>query len=378
MSGKSWKSSKSVHQRNPVKVRLISWHVVSWAFYTWFFHLIAAATATNGYAPWYNTAVKAFLSAYLFYTAAFLIFPFCLNRPMRRLSLLVVLPVSIGVNFLLRLFVIRDILPWLTNTPVPNDSIYQFFVFSINWWLQFTLYGLAYHLVFRTIKTERRLRETETANLRLENKALEAEKEKSEVQKQKIQAEYNYLKAQINPHFLFNTLAFIHNEVERHSAPAGESVALLGELMRYSLRNPEPDGLAPLEEEVRQLENYLQLLRLRHGRQAYIHYGKTGAAGSRRIPPHLLLTLAENAVKHGVINQEQHPVTISLHISAAQLAYRVRNRVQQRPTLQACAGMGLKNTADRLAAIYGPGQHLQYTKEDGFFEAGIYVNFTDE
>lgn len=266
----------------------------------------------------------------------------------------------------------RDILPWLTSSPIPNDSLYQFFIFSINWWLQFTLYGLAYYLVFRTIKTERRLRETEVANLLLEKKALVTEMEKTEIHRQKLQAEYNQLKAQINPHFLFNTLSLIYNEVTPHSRRATLAVEALSDMMRYSLHQPAAaDGLAALDDEVAHIDNYLLLLQMRYGGGLHIQYTKEGNLAGWRLPPHLLITLVENACKHGELNNAAHPLQITLQAGPQQLQFEVYNKTGG--VKNPGSGIGLPYIQQRLQAQYGAGHSFTYAENNGFFTARLHI-----
>src|SRR5690606_23365192 len=136
-----------------------------------------------------------------------------------------------------------------------------------------------------------------------------------------------YENAKINPHFLSNTLQFIYKEVEQISAKAEEAIWNLSEMMRFLLATPQPDHKTQFRDEIKMLDLYLEMSEQRKGAQCRIRYIKelSERMDDHRIPPHLLLTLAENMIKHGVMDSEQYPATMYIGNSGNTLTVVLKN-----------------------------------------------------
>ncbi|MGI4833074.1 MAG: sensor histidine kinase [Janthinobacterium lividum] len=180
---------------------------------------------------------------------------------------------------------------------------------------------------------------------------------------EKTQAELAFLRTQINPHFLYNTLNYLYATAYPVSEPLAEAVLRLSELMRYLLHE-SADGQVALQREVEYLEHYLALHRLRF-EEFCVEFRQPGAAiGTQQVAALLLIPLVENALKHGVVNQPAHPITIELALpTPQQLRFTVRNRIGQHQK-DATTGVGLPNVRRRLALLY-PGRHTLSVHRDG-------------
>ncbi|RYU80481.1 sensor histidine kinase [Hymenobacter persicinus] len=192
----------------------------------------------------------------------------------------------------------------------------------------------------------------------------EENQRREELEKQHLAAELSLLKAQINPHFLFNTLNNIYSltSVESAEAPAAVAVLQLAELMRYLLYESAADHV-PLEKEISHLQSFLSLQRLRLPATAadclrFDILADEQQAAQYPVAPMLLLPLVENAFKHGDLRARPHAVSLTLTLEANQLTFSVRNdvlrAVQPRPA--GPGGVGLANLRRRLQLLY-PGQH---------------------
>jgi len=176
-------------------------------------------------------------------------------------------------------------------------------------------------------------------------------------------AELAFLKTQLNPHFLYNTLNYLYAEAYAVSEPLAGAVLLLSDLMRYMLHE-SPDDRVELHQEVAYLENYLALHRLRFEDQFFVNFRQPAAVGRQRVAALLLIPFVENALKHGVLNRPDQPVDICLALPApGRLCFEVRNYVgpHQRGTT---TGIGLANLRRRLALLY-PGRHALHVHNDG-------------
>ena len=180
----------------------------------------------------------------------------------------------------------------------------------------------------------------------------------------KTQAELAFLRTQINPHFLYNTLNYLYATAYPVSEALAEAVLRLADLMRYLLHD-SPDDQVELAREVDYLDNYLALHQLRFEDNFFVHFEQTGLPpGGQRVAPLLLIPLVENALKHGVVHQAAHPVEIRLALPApGRLAFTVRNRIN-RHQKDATTGVGLPNIRRRLALLY-PGRHALRVRDDG-------------
>ena len=187
----------------------------------------------------------------------------------------------------------------------------------------------------------------------------------------KTQAELAFLRTQINPHFLYNTLNYLYATAYPVSEPLAEAVLRLADLMRYLLHE-SPDDRVELSREVEYLDNYLALHRLRFEENFFVHFEQTGLPpDGQRVAPLLLIPLVENALKHGVVHQAAHPVEIRLALPApGRLAFTVRNRISPHQK-DATTGVGLPNIRRRLALLY-PGRHALRVHDDGLtYEAQL-------
>ena len=170
--------------------------------------------------------------------------------------------------------------------------------------------------------------------------------------------ELKTLQAQVQPHFLFNTLNTIYSLALRQSAQGGSAVRQLTALLQYMFREGGAAAV-PLGQEVELLRSYVALEQLRHGSRLRLHICVEGEVGGRQLAPLLLLPFVENAFKHGVAAQAG-PASIDIQLQAKPevLHVRIYNSLTssvpaERP---APGGLGLQNVRQRLALLY-PGRH---------------------
>jgi two-component system LytT family sensor kinase len=186
----------------------------------------------------------------------------------------------------------------------------------------------------------------------------------------KVNAELSFLKAQINPHFLFNTLNNIYALVVTHNEHAGPAILKLSNIMRYVTDEVQAD-FVPLQHEVNCLQDYIELHRLRLGKMVELEYSLTGAFGNKTIAPLVLVTFVENAFKYGISNHERAPITIQLKAETDQITFFCQNKIfHHKPTLER-SGVGIANIRERLQYLY-PGKHdLSLSTEGGLFTVNL-------
>lgn len=187
----------------------------------------------------------------------------------------------------------------------------------------------------------------------------EFEARQKSVENERLTAELNFLKAQINPHFLFNTLNNLYYLAYTQSAKTTEVIAKLSQMMRYMIYDSNYP-LVPLSKEIEYMENYISLERLRLNDQIPIQFTMGGGdPHDYLITPLIFITFLENAFKHGVSNN--HPqawVNVHIDLKENECIYRVENSKipSAKPEAEKKSGIGLQNVKRRLELSY-PGKH---------------------
>lgn len=186
--------------------------------------------------------------------------------------------------------------------------------------------------------------------LRLNNRWKQTEEEK-------LSAQLAYLKTQINPHFLFNTLNSIYGVTIGKAPEAAEMVSQLSEMMRYTLRESQYDYV-PLTKELQYIENYVELQKNRMDETIEFDFEIVGNPSSLQIAPLILIPFIENAFKHGINAEQESKIWINIEIKDYQLYLTVHNnKVDVQSQHFEHSGIGVHNTKNRLRLIY-PDQHL--------------------
>lgn len=213
----------------------------------------------------------------------------------------------------------------------------------------------------QNLKLERDRLELERDNLYLQKRSVELQREHLQLQKDNLTLEVGYLKSQIDPHFLFNILHVIYGRTMDTDDVSSEIVMKLAHLMRYNLYESNRQTVT-LSEEVQYIESYLDLEITRFDDRVKVSFEKEGQQTDYLIAPLLLISLVENAFKHGTTSDLKSPfVSISLSMGEHTLNFSVRNSLSKNVMPSAhrsksSRGVGLENTRKRLALLY-PGLH---------------------
>ena len=193
-----------------------------------------------------------------------------------------------------------------------------------------------------------------------------------QAQADKTQAELSTLKAQINPHFLFNTLNTIYTLARLNHPSCADSIMKLSNIMRY-VSDEVAEDLVPLEDEVACIRQYIELQQLRLNKKTKVHLDVTGDVMLHTIPPLVLMTLVENVFKHGVSNHEASVIKITIEATADKLSFYSQNRDFSHRSDQERAGIGLANVRKRLSHLYPARYELRTDAEGGFFEVNLEI-----
>ncbi len=161
----------------------------------------------------------------------------------------------------------------------------------------------------------------------------------AELEKEKAQVQYDNLKNQLNPHFLFNTLSSLNSLIFENPQLASEFLQQLSKVYRYVLENKEKN-LVPLETEIKFVKHYVQLLKARFEQGMEVNFDINESGLSKGIAPVTLQILIENAMKHNT-TQKSTPLHIEISCNGDWLV--VKNNIQKKPLIEGSNGQGLEN-----------------------------------
>jgi sensor histidine kinase YesM len=209
-------------------------------------------------------------------------------------------------------------------------------------------------------------------NIRLQRKRVEQEQLAQELRLQSSKSELKALRAQINPHFLFNALNAIASLIHTDPARADEVVEQLAEVFRYTLRRSDSEW-APLDQELAFARAYLDVEQARFGQRLTFSIDSDHGLPAPQIPSMLLQTLLENAVKHGV-SQAREPgrIEVMVRTNADQITLEVRNTgpKAQGQVAPDGEGFGLHSVRERLRGHFGDRASFRLMRDD---TAGVTV-----
>jgi sensor histidine kinase YesM len=243
-------------------------------------------------------------------------------------------------------------LNWLCETPwTSRFSIGELFVIN---WINGGFVLIAWHCFYFFYHLFDRFNRSEIERLQLMANVKDAE--------------LRALKSQINPHFIFNSLNSLRALIDENPGRARQAVTQLANLLRYSLQSAQSETVA-FEDELRVVNDYLALEQVRHEERLKLRLDIAPDTLALAVPPLLLQTLVENAVKYGISNRpEGGEIVIVARCEAGQLRLRVTNPGELAPGGRAAqsstsTGLGLKNAAERLRMFFGDAAQLQLRAE---------------
>jgi len=199
-----------------------------------------------------------------------------------------------------------------------------------------------------------------------ESKVVKAEAEKAT-------AELSFLKAQINPHFLFNTLNNIYTQSVINSEHTSESIMKLSNIMRYVTDDVGQDFVM-MKDEIDCVRDYIELQKLRLGADAEINFNVQGKPDGKKIAPLIFMTFIENAFKYGVTKKEKTVIDINLAIDGEKIDFTCQNKIYHHKTNLERTGIGIVNTRQRLEHLYPNRFKLNINKGSEMFSVNLCVN----
>jgi len=189
---------------------------------------------------------------------------------------------------------------------------------------------------------------------------------------EKVTAELSFLKAQINPHFLFNTLNNIYTLSVINSKHTSESIMKLSNIMRYVTDDVTLD-LVPLNDDIKCINDYIDLQKLRLGPKTIVNFNVHGDTTNRQIAPLILMSFVENTFKYGISKKEQSKIVIDIKAEPNYILFYCENRIFNRQITER-SGIGIANTKQRLQHLYPDKHHLNIREDEGLFMVDLVLN----
>jgi two-component system, LytTR family, sensor kinase len=252
-------------------------------------------------------------------------------------------------------------------SPTNSAPIFEQFISgSILQASNFIIYALGYSFAQRVIQQQIEIGKEKDRNALLE--------------KEKAQAEYTFLRSQINPHFLFNTLNMIYDNVRKVSGGVGDTIIQFADMMRYATSKTMQQDEVGLKEELQFVDDFLDIQKKRFKDALLIDYTKEGNVQSQRIVPMVLFTFVENAIKHGQNDDPEFPLFIRMSLIKERFTFTVHNRKHIKPHGfdSGDTGISLVSLRKRLDAVYKNGGYsLTVDNLEEEFIVNFIVNFNE-
>ena len=344
--------------------RIVLIHITCWVVY--FIYELSIIRLIGGVEESFAESLTFTFNIALFYLYVSLLFPVYLERK-RYIAFFGYALLLTGLLVYFRYQTIVTIIPLLTARPVtyPYDSLRMFLAESLWRGGYFLIIAFGYWFGTKSVRQEKEKR-------RLEEQKLRDEQQLRILENDLKDAEIAYLKNQINPHFLFNTLNFFYNQIHPHSEPVAQGMLLLSKIMRYALQKSDTPKVM-LADAIEHLEDYIAINQLRFNNQLNVQLKITGDPSFRMIIPLVLITFVENCFKYGDLLDPEHPLRIEITITDQQLIFCTHNKKKSGP-IERSTGIGIENTRRRLSVVYENNYELQIDNQPDFHTVRLVIN----
>jgi two-component system, LytTR family, sensor kinase len=208
--------------------------------------------------------------------------------------------------------------------------------------------------------------------------SIRLEKEKQDLLLQNTQSELALLKMQVSPHFLFNTLNNIDYLITSDVKKASDSIAKLGDMLRYMIYDAKAEKI-PLSRELRNIEDYIELIRLRTSGTNYLSYNLEGHTGNLQVAPMLFVPLIENAYKHSSKKEGENIINIRIKLEDNIVTFLVTNEYDNylNRDEKSGKGIGLNLVSRRLALIYPGRNSFKLSHDSNLFNVELKIKLDE-
>lgn len=320
------------------KNRLLLYYMLAWACLVLYLYIDNIANKRGAQPYVWSNLMASFIE---FTFCFFIVYPLFLRR--KKVPFLIFGLVLADGLFVASRYLIEEVLYlWILGYGNYDPGVTLFQYIRDNWWraLQPIVFSFIAWALVDTFKKER---ETE------------------QLKKERIQAELLFLKTQINPHFLYNTLNYMYSLAYPVSDVLAQSIIKVSQLMRYMLHN-SADGMIDLQLEIDYLHNYIEIYKLRFEESFFVDFSISGAFKGKKIASLILIPFVENAFKHGVVDDVSRPIKILIDVKGSNLIFTLSNGINHGDK-DGSSGIGLANIRRRLELIYPQAYELLITED---------------
>lgn len=338
-------------------IKKYKWHVVFWGCYFWYGYITDKIIEPETHIL---SSIFYFFThtIFLFYSFLFLIWYVINFRPsiFKTIGLCFI---NLFTFVLLRYTVRFYIIPMLKIPEPASLDIKVHFTHSILWITNLFIYASAYFYFQSSIQKQKDL--------------LKSQEEKLTKEKENIQLENTALRAQINPHFLYNTLDFLYAKALPVSDELSDGVMKLSDIMRYSLKPQDAEGMVYLADEAEHIQNIIEMNQLRFDNKLNVDFIGDNIPDKVKIMPLLLITMVENVFKHGTTNSLEFPARIVLGVDEQERLYFSTHNKKRVGPKEYSTGIGLNNTLKRLKNAYGERCNVSVVDKPSEFKVEINI-----
>jgi len=204
-------------------------------------------------------------------------------------------------------------------------------------------------------------------------KAAEYRLQKLEAEKRAMALENSFLKAQLSPHLMFNSLSSLYNKVVTKAPDAPEVIELLTTMLDYTLINSKDSDLVTLEEDLDNLKNSIILNEMISSGKVIVRYEQDLDDPTKAIAPLIMQAFVDNIFKHGELNDPLYPAKIEITLKDKRLHFHSKNKVALIPS-KLKRGIGISNVRQRLAILYPNTHQLEINKGNFFYEVDLIIS----
>jgi len=359
MDSLNWKNSLIKNWLAEYKI-----HIIAWSCYI-FWETILVGLFFGVFGKFGNYAVHYVINIILFYTHArlLMISTQSFRSAYWKVPLFIFLEIAIYMSFV---YMVDDFLAHYTNFLTGVQPPFLKRMINLAWRSSFFMLFSTGYFFLKRFLNERAEKE------RIEKQRFQMLIDKERTDKELLMSKNAFLKAQINPHLLFNTFEFIHQKIRQHSPEDAQVMVYLSDMMRFAATTEHNEGYIKLSEEINQCQNLIKLHQLTQGR-VFIEMAFSHDVLDIKLIPLVLLTILENMFKHGNLFDSDNKATIDIYMDGEQLKIESRNL----PALvksKVGFGSGLANISTRLDYTYGNRAEMKASvDEEGFYTLNIAI-----
>ena len=214
-----------------------------------------------------------------------------------------------------------------------------------------------------------------STGIKVISKWFSAEEVKAEISKQQLETELNFLKTQVNPHFLFNTLNSIYSLAIANNQKTADAVMKLSRIMRYTLEDCQ-DNYVALQQEIDFINSYIELQKLRLTNNNEVCFTTKGNISSARVAPFVFIPFIENAFKYGTSTHRPSSIKAQVDVCPQAITFTCQNDFHPNGKNKAeGTGTGINNAKRRLELLYHKKHNLKITSDEHHFSVLLTINF---